>query len=277
VSVRTLAASGLCLALASVLSAACGGKVNGGSSSGASGSASVDPTPLPPSGGTGRPGRPPPMPATAASVASEIADTYCKAFSSCCVGTGQPPIDVARCRQVVAADVEASVVADLAASPEEVAACVDTIKGRIGVCSAVDAPWWSESTPAILAPGSVMQACSPIFGFANRAPSPCTSDASCVGPAARCAIDQCVAAAPVGAACTTTPGCLDGAVCLAGTCAASPDVMEKGACTTDDECRLGLVCAKGSCLPSRDFPGLGKARFSPYRVGSDTCRAYTYL
>lgn len=277
-SLRTLAASGSVIVIASVLAAACGGKVSGvSSSSGSSGSSTASPTPTLPPSGTGRPGRPPPGMATAASVASEIAETYCKSFSSCCVSTGQPPIDVARCRQLVAADVEASVVPEASLGVEEVATCIDTIKGRIGVCSAIDAPWWSQGTLALLSPGTVMAACSQIFGFVRREPSPCTSDASCIGLAARCAIDQCVSAAPLGTSCAATASCLDGAVCIAGTCSASPDVMESGACTTDDECRLGLVCAKGTCLPSRDFPGLSAPRFSPYRIGVDTCRAYTYL
>ena len=277
-SARALAASGFCLVIASVLVAACGGKVSGASSSGTSGASADLPPKLPPPGGTGRPGRPPPAPATAASVASEIAATYCKAFSSCCVGAGQPPIDVARCRQLVAADVEASVAPEATLDAEDVALCVDTIKGRIGVCGAVDAPWWTSSTSALLSPGTVMAACSPIFGLSQGAASPCTSDASCIGLAAKCAIDQCVAAVPIGSACASTPSCLDGAVCIAGKCSASPDVMEKGACTSDDDCRLGLVCAKGACLPSRDFPGLAtRPRFSPYRIGVDTCRAYTYL
>jgi hypothetical protein len=277
VSARALAASGVCFALASVLAAACGGRVDStSSSSGSSGASTAPTTSLPPSG-TGRPGRPPPGPVTNASVASQVAETYCKSFSSCCVSTGQPPIDVARCRQLVAADVEALVSPDAALTVDDVATCVDTIKGRIGVCSAVDGPWWSQGTLALLAPGTVMQACASIFGFASREPLTCTSDASCLGLASKCAIDQCVAAGPIGTSCTGAASCLDGAVCIGGTCSAPLDVMETGPCATDDDCRLGLVCAKGVCFPSRDFPGLGKPRFSPYRIGADTCRAYTYL
>ena len=272
-SVRALAATGLGVAIASVLLGACGGKV-GSSSSGSSGTTTA-PTALP--SPTGRPGRPPPAPATGASVASEIAETYCKAFSGCCVGAGQPPIDVARCRQLVAVDMETAFPPESTPGAEEVATCVAIIKERMTSCSTVDAPWWASSTPALLAPGTVTYACAGIFGLSMSPTIPCTSDASCNGLADKCAIDQCVANAPVGSACTDTHGCLDGSVCIGGTCARSPDVREKGACTTSDDCRLGLLCAKGACLPSRDLPELGKPRFSPYRVGADTCRAYAYL
>ena len=154
----------------------------------------------------------------------------------------------------------------------------EIIKERVTSCSAVDAPWWTASTPALLAPGTVTYACSGVFGLSQSPTLPCTSDASCSGLASKCAIDQCVAKAPVGSACASTESCLDGAVCLGGKCSPSPDVMEKGACETVDDCRLGLVCVKGVCLPSRDFPELAsRPRFSPYRVGADTCRAYTYL
>jgi hypothetical protein len=274
VSARTLAVTGFGLAIASVQIGACGGKVDGASSgsSGTTTAPTARPTP------TGRPGRPPPAPATSASVASEIAEAYCKAFSSCCVGAGQPPIDVARCRQLVAVDIEAAF--PLASTPgaEEVATCVEIIKERTTACSAVDAPWWASSTTALLAPGTVTYACAGIFALSMSPTIPCTSDASCSGLASKCAVDQCVAKSPVGSPCAETSSCLDGTVCIAGKCQPSPDVTEKGACTTSDDCRLGLVCAKGICLPSRDVPELGtRPRFSPYRVGADTCRAYTYL
>ncbi len=272
-NVRALAAAGFGLALAGAFIGACGGKV-GGSSSGSSVTTTA-PTALPVP--TGRPGRPPPAPATGASVASEIAETYCKAFSSCCVGVGQPPIDVARCRQVVAVEIEAAFPPESTPGAEEVAQCVEIIKERMTACSAVDAPWWGSATPALLAPGTVTYACAGIFGLSMSPTIPCTSDASCSGLASKCAIDQCVSKAPVGAACSETQSCLDGAVCISGRCSPSPDVREKGACTTSDDCRLGLLCAKGVCLPSRDVPEQGEPRFSPYRVGADTCRAYTYL
>lgn len=210
-------------------------------------------------------------------MASEIAETYCKAFSSCCVGAGQPPIDVARCRQVVAVVMEAAFPPESTPGAEEVALCVEIIKQRMTACSAVDAPWWGSATPALLAPGTVTFACAGIFALSMSPTIPCTSDASCSGLASTCAIDQCVPNRSVGAACSETRSCLDGTVCISGTCSASPDVMEKATCATSDDCRLGLLCAKGVCLPSRDVPGLGEPRFSPYRVGADTCRAYTYL
>jgi hypothetical protein len=276
VKVRALVANGVGLALACVVAAACGGRVDNLSSSGPGTSSTADPVPQLPPPSTGRPGRPPPGPVSAASVASEIAETYCKSFSGCCVSAGQPPIDVARCRQLVAADVEASVDPNTLLGVEEVANCIDTIKGRVAVCSAVDAQWWSTSKVPLLAPGTVTQACASVFGFASGTPKVCTSDVACNGLANTCAIDQCVPAVPLGASCASS-SCLDGALCVGGTCSALPDVMPKGSCATDDDCRLGLVCAKSVCLPSRDFPELARPRFSPYRIGADTCRAYTFL
>jgi hypothetical protein len=271
---------GVCgIVLTGVLVAACGGRVDNSPSSGTTAGTGSDPTPRLPPPSSGRPGRQP-SPVTAASVGSEIAETYCKAFSSCCVGAGQPPVDVARCRTLVAAEIESNVSPGALLEAEDVAGCIDTIKGRIGLCSAVDAPWWASSnTLAILAPASVKDACLPLFGFTptGNKPIPCTSNASCIGLASQCAIDECVAAGPLGIACKGVASCLDGESCIAGTCSAPLDVPVKGECASGDDCRLGLICVKGICLPSRDFPGVGGPRFSPYRIGADTCGAYQYL
>ena len=274
-SLRALTTSGVGIALAGALAFACGGKVGGASSSGASGTP-TDPAPqLPPSGV--RPGRPPGEPATPASVASQLAEMYCKAFSSCCVGTGQPPIDVSRCRQLVAAEVESRVSEAADLEPEAIATCLGTIKGRVMACGQVDAAWWSSSFP-LLAPASVAKACASVFGLLETTPSAgvCTSDASCA-KGFSCAIDQCVDATCIGTTCGATSDCVDGPLCIGSVCTAPPDVMINGACFVGSDCRLGLVCAKGLCLPSRDFPELATPRFSPYRIGADTCRAYAYL
>lgn len=269
----SIIASGFVFALI----AACGGRVDSGSSS-----TSQDPVPTvtrpqPPPPGSGR-GRPPSS-VTGASVASQIAETYCKGFSSCCVGAGQPPIDVTRCRQVVASQIEATLSRDAEARAEDVTICEDAIKGRLATCSPLDAPWWTSGTTlALLAPSNVRSACSPIFDLPPTKILSCESNASCSGLAATCAIDECTAAGPIGTACTSGVACLDGESCIEGACSAPLNVQENGACKSDEDCRLGLVCAKTVCLKSRDVPGnTANTRFSPYRIGADTCRAYSTL
>jgi hypothetical protein len=219
---------------------------------------------------------------TPASVASMIAETYCKAFSSCCVGKGERPIDVARCRELTAKEVEQKIspTAELAVS--DVALCVDAIEQRITACGTVDLKWWSSSDLALSSPPSVQAECRPVFGGGrpgSDAGAPCTSDATCVANG-KCAIDVCTSAGSgaIGDACVVdASSCWDGNVCTAKVCAKAPDVAAGGMCSTDEDCRLGLLCFKGACAAAREHPELYKPRFSPYRIGADTCGAFTTL
>ena len=268
--------------LASVASlASCGGRVDGvtgssGSSGATATSSGVPSNPGPPPG-SGRPGRPPPAPMTTAAVASAIAESYCKAFSSCCVGIGQPPIDVARCRELTSAaaqkQLDAAGASDVSA--KEATVCVDAIHTRIAACGKEDVHWPGTEL-AVFAPSSIQAACATVFPSAQSSRAePCAASTSC-GGASTCAIDECTSAPALGAAC---PGgsCLDSAVCAAGSCVAPSSADVGASCMINDDCRLGLVCATGACAPSHDHPGLATQRSSPYRIGSDTCRAFTYL
>jgi hypothetical protein len=257
---------------------ACGGKVDGGStgfSSGPSPTTSV-PGQRPPSGG--RPSRPPPGPISSASIASQIAEAYCKTFSSCCVGSGEPPIDVARCREITANDVEQKLgsTGTGTGARDEVEACVEAIRNRTATCGKEDAKWWLRETHALFGPSSIREGCEALLGPPGTRAKPCSEKLPC-GDGTTCAIDECVADNGVGDACMIGAECLDGAVCTSGACTSTAGGNVKAACTTDDACRLGLVCAKDQCAAAREHPELYKARSSPYRVGPDTCSAFSFL
>ena len=212
-----------------------------------------------------------------AAVASAIAETYCKAFSSCCVGIGQPPIDVARCRELTsaAAQKELDAAGSGESNPQDVAVCVDAIHTRTAACGKDDVHWPAGDL-AVFAPASIQMACAPLFpNIAFPSAERCSASMPCEG-ASTCAIDECSSAPALGAAC---PGgtCLDSASCMAGTCVASSTADVNAKCTTDVDCRLGLVCFEGLCAPAHDHPELSAQRSSPYRIGADTCRAFSYL
>ncbi len=99
-AIRGSVAIGISIAIAVV---ACGGKIDDSSQSQVNPRPTTEPapTPLPTVGPIPGPG-PSPSPVTAA---NDIADSYCTTFGNCCQSSGQPPIDLARCREVVAAAV----------------------------------------------------------------------------------------------------------------------------------------------------------------------------
>lgn len=213
-----------------------------------------------------------------AAVASAIAEDYCKAFSSCCVGAGQPPIDVARCRELTSAAAQKELDAAGAgeSNAQDVAICVDAIHTRTAACGKEDSRWAGDDLP-IFAPQPIETACLPLFPSLKVGPyEPCSASMMCAEPATTCVIDVCTSAPPVGAPCIEG-ACLDTATCVAGTCAAISTADVGAACTSNVDCRLGLVCFQGMCAPSRDHPELSTRRSSPYRIGADTCRAYSYL
>lgn len=212
-----------------------------------------------------------------AAVASAVAETYCKAFSSCCVGIGQPPIDVARCRELTSAAAQKELDAAGAgeSNAQDVATCVDAIHTRVAACGKEDIHWPGGDV-AVFAPASIQAACGPLFpNVALPTGERCSASTPC-GGASTCAIDECTSAPALGAAC---PGgsCLDSASCTAGTCAAPSTADVNAMCTKDVDCRLGLVCFQGLCAAAREHPELAAQRSSPYRIGADTCSAYSYL
>jgi hypothetical protein len=206
-----------------------------------------------------------------------IAEDYCKAFSSCCFADGQPPIDVARCRELTSAAVEKELDAAgvSESSAVDVAVCVGAIHTRVAACGKEDVRWPGADLP-IFAPASVQAACKPLLPkTAVAASDSCSASMACPF-SVTCAIDECSSQPVLGAAC---PGgvCLDSATCTAGTCAAVATADVGSPCERDDDCRLGLVCWARSCDTSRAHPGSLVQRSSPYRIGADTCRAFTYL
>ncbi len=276
---RRVVAGCTSVAAIAVLIAACGGKVDGFYVDGSSSSPSASPPSgrHPPGGGT-VPGRSPPAPATAESIAAEIANSYCKTFSSCCVGSGQPPIDVSRCRELITA--EAMAVLDKKSSPYDNATadvCIAAITARMSICGKEDVAWQIiNGTPALFASSSIQDACEAVVGRTDGTKRiPCLTSSEC-GKGETCAVDACAPNQGKGGDCLDRP-CLDSFECTGGTCTvtATHDVGEM--CGTDSECLLGLICVKGACLPARQFPELYKRRSSPYRVGADTCKAFTYL
>ena len=270
-------AGGISAAVVAVVVAACGGKVDGVYLDGPS-------SPSPPSTGKrpgssgGIPMRPPPAPATAESIAAQIAATYCKTFSSCCVGAAQPPIDVSRCRELITA--EAMAVLAKRSSPFDNATadvCVAAIGTRMAICGKEDVAWQIiNGTPALFASSSIQDACEAVVGRTDGTKNmPCSTSFNC-GKGETCAVDICASNPGKGGDCTNQP-CLDSFECSGGTCVVTATHDVGDMCGSDSECLLGLVCAKGSCLPARQFPELSKRRSSPYRVGADTCKAFTYL
>ncbi len=206
-----------------------------------------------------------------------IAEDYCKAFSSCCFADGQPPIDVARCRELTSAAVEKQLDAGGAteSSAADVAVCISAIHTRIAACGKEDARF-SGDFP-LFQPGPVSHPCMallpnvPVFSY-----EACSASSPCAESNAVCAIDACTSAQPVGAACMQD-GCVDTANCVSGKCVPSSTADVGAACTSNVDCRLGLVCFQAACAPTRDHPDLATQRSSPYRIGADTCRAFTYL
>jgi len=258
---------------------ACGGRVDGISDRSASAEPNGAVGRRPPGGSSGVPGRQPPAPATAESAAAEIAEAYCKTFSSCCVGAKLPPIDVARCRQLVSTQVGEKLERSKAViASTDLLQCIDAIKTRTAACGKEDYAWWSFDDVALFNPKSVLEACGPLVGVARTVNGPrCDAKTTC-GGGLTCAIDLCVEGPHLGEPC---PGaadspCLDGAVCISGVCTRG-EREAKSACSIDDECRLGLLCFKGECAPASAHPEQYVERHSPYRVGADTCKAYTDL
>lgn len=261
---------------AAAVTAACGGRVDGGSSSYSPEPSPVVTAPRPPSGGR----RPTPDTSVAA-IAADIATTYCKAFSSCCVGAGQRPIDVARCREVTNATVLAKLDAlgvgksGSTVSATDVALCTDSIRARVAVCAKDDSKWW-ERGDAFFGPWSIQVACESVLGSGARSAERCSTALACNG-GRTCAIDECVDDSPLGAPCDNGQRCFDGAVCNGSSCVAAPMAAAGEACTTAADCRLGLVCFASKCAPAREHPELYEPRSSPYRAGADTCSAFTFL
>ena len=258
---------------------ACGGRIDGPSEgfSGAGPSASAGRVPPGSSGAIG--GRPPAPPLTPESIASEIAEAYCKTFSSCCVATKLPPIDVARCREIMSAAVTRRLEqSSVSAGPSsaDVLPCIDAVKTRTAACGKEDYPWWEVSDVALLGPANVQKAC----GFIASPSKPILSGSSCdaKNPCAgglTCAVDLCVEGAHLGEPCPDDL-CLDGAACVAGACTRG-NLDAGDSCSVDAECRLGLLCFKTKCASARSHPEQYTERHSPYRVGADTCRAFTDL
>lgn len=276
---RRLVTGFLAVAAVAVLAGACGGKVDGVSQQGSAPPSGPTPGRRPVgAGGSGSiPGRPPPAPASAASIAAEIAATYCKTFSSCCVSSGQPPIDVSRCREIITAEATAVLEQQSTFDNASAEACVDAIEQRMSLCGKEDVAWQTiKGSPPLFAASSLQAGCEAVVGRTNGTKAMlCKSGIECLDGYA-CAVDECVPNQGLGGSCAKLP-CLDGFACNGTTCELSAvhDVGEM--CVTDAECKLGLVCANGTCLPARQFPELYERRSSPYRVGADTCKAFTYL
>ena len=218
------------------------------------------------------------MPTSSESAAAQIAEAHCKTFSSCCVGAKLPPIDVARCREITSAAVAVALdqfkTGEM--NPTDVLQCVDAIKTRTATCGKEDYAWWRLGDLALFGPPNIQKACAALVGLSMKTISgqSCTATTTCAD-GETCAIDICVHGARVGESCAAD-SCLDGATCTGGVCARG-EAPVGDACKVDEECRLGLVCAKSTCAPARSRPELYEERHSPYRVGADTCRAFTDL
>jgi len=263
--------------IAVVASGACGGRIDSVSERSSGPSATATSGRRPPGGGI--PARPPTVPTSSESAAAQIAEAHCKTFSSCCVGAKLPPIDVARCREITSAAV--AVALDQFKSgemnPTDVLQCVDAIKTRTAACGKEDYPWWRLGDVALFGPPNIQKACAALVGLSMKTVrgEACTAKTACAG-AETCAVDICVPGVLLGESCATEP-CLDGAMCTGGVCARGSEATIGDACNVDEECRLGLVCSKNMCAPARSQPELYEERHSPYRVGADTCRAFTDL
>lgn len=207
-----------------------------------------------------------------------IAEDYCKAFSACCVGKAQPPIDVARCRVLTSAAVEQEL--DVAGATEtslhDATVCTAAIHVRVATCSDDDNRWPGKDLP-IFAPPTIATACQALLSKVT-VPSfeRCSAAMPCQAPEI-CAIDVCSTSQLLGTGCGAAP-CFDGGECIGGECMPTAALGAAGAsCATEIDCRVGLVCFEQKCAPTRDHPELAKQRSSPYRIGADTCSAYDYL
>ena len=267
----------LVAAFAFVTIAACGGKTDSSSSVGSTA----------PPGGTSVPGQPPPTPTTPATppssavtqIANDLADAYCGTFAKCCQSSGLPPIDFARCREVTSQSVSRTITGggtQASTRPEAVQQCISAVATRTGACSSVD--YLFSGVSAFFAPTSVLVACSALLGIDVIPPSgpTCSVASPTCSNGAKCFIDACVDAGVLGGPCVDDR-CEDGPSCNAGTCEAVATKLPGAACAATSECRLGLVCAKGICDAARVYPELYEERSSPYRVGADTCRAFSTL
>ena len=190
----------------------------------------------------------------------------------------QPPIDVSRCRDVISQEAMTVLAThDSLFMPDAVYLCVEGIRERVAACGTVDIAWAVvEGHPALFAPGTIQTACGDVVGRTDgTVRTPCSSTNPC-SDGYTCAIDECATNPGSGAKCADQP-CLDGFVCPAGTCVAGPNLDVGGMCTAAADCQLGLVCAASACAPAREHPDLYKRRSSAYRIGADTCKAFSYL
>lgn len=265
--------------VASVIAiAACGGKVDGSTQQNPSPSPTLSgPIPLPTGGPV--PPNPGPFPALA-TAAVDIANAYCTTFANCCQSSGQPPIDIARCREVTAATVNGHLDTRSPATPLDLQRCIAAVQTRTSACGAADIAW-AEAVDfpglAIFAPRSIRSACETLVvaGTPTSGGATCSPKAACKS-GGTCAIDECTLERGAGEACPDDL-CLDGLVCKAATCAA-PSLLPIGAtCKSGDDCQLGLVCASNACATARAHASQYEERHSPYRVGFDTCRIFQYL
>jgi hypothetical protein len=276
VSRLAAAAAGTVLAVA-----ACGGRVEEGSSPGPPATTIArPPTSTPP----GPPGPPPVLPGQAVAIASEIAAAYCPTFAGCCSAIGQPPIDIARCHEVKS-KVLAVPLAEALQAPNDspasrdVEACLSAIRTRTAACAKEDGSFGFDDQ-AFFGPKSVQSACAPLLRRGGGSTETCSPGQTC-SDGRTCAIDECVDDRKQGESCVTLR-CLDSLVCRdyggpSPICSPRADADVGASCTVTVECRLGLVCFDGSCARSRGTPDEHTIRFSPYRVGADTCRVFAYL
>lgn len=255
---------------------ACGGKIDDASQSQVNERPTTEPGPPPlPTVGP----LPGPGPAQAP-VADDIADAYCTTFSKCCQSSGQPPIDIARCREVTATTVNGLLNPNQKSpvSGGDAQRCIDAIRARTAACSTVDINWPSLvdfAGQGIFAPRSVRSVCRLLVDVAPTGGANCSPKTAC--SSGTCAVDECTGDVAEGAACPDR-SCLDGLTCDKSGVCSRPSLGASGArCITSEDCQLGLVCAKNQCVTARSVPSLYEERHSPYRVGFDTCRIFQFL
>lgn len=271
-AIRGSVAIGISITIAAF---ACGGKIDDASQSQVNGRPTAEPAPppLPTVGPLPGPG-PSPSPVTAA---SDIADSYCTTFGNCCQSSGQPPIDIARCREVVAAAVSPRISRGGPANPSQVKTCIAAITARTAACGKEDVEWFAYDDVALFGPTSIQTACGPLIGSSSGSGGvPCSAKAPCSNGEV-CAIDECALDPGLGRSCPDDI-CLDGLVCNKGAACSQPSLAAVGSkCSANEDCQLGLVCAKNQCVTARSVPSLYEERHSPYRIGFDTCRIFQYL
>lgn len=271
-AIRGSVAIGISITIAAF---ACGGKIDDSSQSQVNPRpiGEPSPTPLPTVGPIPGPG-PGPSPSTAA---TDIADAYCSTFGNCCQSSGQPPIDIARCREVTAAAVSPRILRGGPAGSSQVKTCMAAITARVAVCGKEDVPWFAYDEVALFGPSSIQAACGPLIGMnAGSGGAPCSAKTPCTNGEV-CAIDECALDPGLGASCPNFL-CLDGLMCNEGAICSQPSLVGVGSkCSANEDCQLGLVCAKNQCESARSAPSLYRERHSPYRVGFDTCRVFQFL